>query len=205
MGLGGYPNVSLTAARRIAEANRVAVTGRMNPSGDSKPSVAAYIPTFREAAYKVHAQKLRTWKNPKHAASWIQILEKHAFPIIGDVPIDEVTRADVLSVLEPIWTVIPENALSLRAKRDELGCVPHGFRSSFRDFCAEQTNASWTTVELSLVHTVGTSLEQAYFRSDLIDQSRELLQSWSNPRCRTLAVLIVGTRGLRGFQALPSD
>ena len=75
---------------------------------------------------------------------------------------------------------LSENALSMRAKKTKLDCVPHGFRSSFRDWAQEQSGASWAAIELSLAHKVGTSVEAAYFRSDLLSERGPLLQRWAD-------------------------
>lgn len=52
----------------------------------------------------------------------------------------------------------------------------HGFRSSFRTWASEQTDAPHAVMELSLAHTVGTAVEQAYARSDLLARRRKLMQ-----------------------------
>ena len=65
-------------------------------------------------------------------------------------------------------------------REHNLGCSPHGCRSSFRDWAAEHSGASREAIEMSLAHVVGNAVERAYFRSDLVDQRRELLQSWAN-------------------------
>ena len=80
----------------------------------------------------------------------------------------------------PSGKPLSENALSLRVKKDGLGCTVHGFRSSFRDWAQEHSGASWAAIELSLAHKVGTSVEAAYFRSDLIDLRRDLMQRWAD-------------------------
>ena len=54
----------------------------------------------------------------------------------------------------------------------------HGFRSTFRDWAAECTNAPHAVMELSLAHAVGSSVEQAYARSDLIAKRRALMDQW---------------------------
>ena len=56
----------------------------------------------------------------------------------------------------------------------------HGFRSAFRDWAAECTSAPHAVMELSLAHAVGSSVEQAYARSNLIEKRRELMQAWAN-------------------------
>ena len=55
----------------------------------------------------------------------------------------------------------------------------HGFRSSFRDWAAECTNAPHAVMELALAHAVGDSVEQAYARSDLLEKRRRLVEQWA--------------------------
>ena len=61
-----------------------------------------------------------------------------------------------------------------------IDSTPHGFRSSFRDWCSEMSSASHSAIELSLSHRVGSTVEQAYFRSDLLEQRRVLMQAWAD-------------------------
>ena len=61
-------------------------------------------------------QKRAGWRNPKHAKDWPASLERHAFPRIGDRPVSEVTNADVLEILNPIWHHKPETARRLRQR-----------------------------------------------------------------------------------------
>ena len=56
----------------------------------------------------------------------------------------------------------------------------HGIRSSFRTWASEQTDAPHAVMELSLAHTVGTAVEQAYARSDLLARRRKLMQQWAD-------------------------
>ena len=56
----------------------------------------------------------------------------------------------------------------------------HGFRSAFRDWAAECTSAPHAVMELSLAHAVGSSVEQAYARSGLIEKRRVLMQDWAD-------------------------
>lgn len=55
----------------------------------------------------------------------------------------------------------------------------HGFRSSFRDWAAEQTDADHAVMELSLAHQVGNAVERAYARSTLREKRRTLAESWA--------------------------
>ena len=323
LGLGGWPLVPLAEAREKAVENRrIARAG-----GDPRVEKRA-VPTFSEAAQRVHELNLPTWRNRKHTSAWIASLRAYTFPYFGDKPLDAVSGADVMAALTPIWTEKPETghrvrqrigavmkwaianeyrannpagealtavlpktsrlkkhlkalpytavpaalkavrrskatvaaklslefqvltaarpgearnarwsemdmdartwiipAERMKAEREHrvplsqrateilaqgqalgdgslvfpsrtgkplsdmthtkllktlgMDCVPHGFRSSFRDWAAEQTNAPHAVMEAALAHMVGNSTEAAYFRSDLFDRRRILMTQWA--------------------------
>ena len=329
MGLGRFPDVSLAKARALAALNRATVADGGDPLADRHREKA---PRFRDAAETVHAANRPRWRSTKHAADWLATLNRHAFPSLGHITVDAISRTDVLDVLTPIWTSRPETARRVRQRirtvmqwavahgyadgnpagevidgalppmpkvkehlralpyveipaaleliagcrsslaarsclrfliltaarsgtargalweeidadaaewripasrmksgashrvplsapaiaalaaaesiRDDSGLVfpspvrpglpmsdmtltklvrdiglaerttVHGFRSSFRDWAAEQTNASHAVMELALSHTVGSAVEQAYARSDLLDKRRALMNQW---------------------------
>ena len=68
--------------------------------------------------------------------------------------------------------------LSKLVKELGIAAVPHGFRSSFRDWAAEQTNAPRAVMEAALAHTYGDAAEQAYARSELVEKRRGLMEAW---------------------------
>ncbi len=47
------------------------------------------------------------WRSEKTVRSWMQQMERHVFPVIGDLRVDQVRREDVLGVLDPLWNTIP--------------------------------------------------------------------------------------------------
>ena len=55
----------------------------------------------------------------------------------------------------------------------------HGFRSTFRDWCAEETHYPNIVAEQALAHTVGNAVEAAYRRGDLLDKRRALMADWA--------------------------
>jgi integrase len=55
----------------------------------------------------------------------------------------------------------------------------HGFRSSFRDWAAEQTNYPRDVCEMALAHAIAGSVEEAYRRGDLLDKRRRLMDDWA--------------------------
>ena len=71
------------------------------------------------------------------------------------------------------------NAPATLARRLELGCVPHGFRSSFRDWAAE-TGVMREVAEAALAHIVLDPVEAAYRRTDFFKQRRSVMQRWAD-------------------------
>jgi len=69
--------------------------------------------------------------------------------------------------------------LMLLRRMDVEGVTVHGFRSTFRDWASEVANAPREVAELSLAHRIGSAVEQAYARTDLLDRRRTLLEQWS--------------------------
>ena len=63
----------------------------------------------------------------------------------------------------------------------ELGfdAVTQGFRSSFRDYAAEQTHTPHAVMEAALAHVVKDKAEAAYARSDLFEKRRALMEAWA--------------------------
>ena len=66
----------------------------------------------------------------------------------------------------------------LLVRMGETGFVPHGFRSSFRDWCGECTPFPREVAEAALAHIIGNSVEQAYRRGDALEKRRELMDTW---------------------------
>jgi integrase len=65
-----------------------------------------------------------------------------------------------------------------RMKRDDI--TAHGFRSTFRDWVEEQTNAPRAVAEMALAHSIGSAVEAAYRRGDLFKKRRVLMSKWAN-------------------------
>ena len=65
-------------------------------------------------------------------------------------------------------------------RRLEIPAVPHGFRSSFRDWVIERTDTPWVVGEAALAHNLGNSTEMAYARTDLFDKRRQLMEAWDS-------------------------
>lgn len=110
--IGSAARMSLSAAREKARTTRdqLAETGE----------VKAEMPTFAEAARLAHASWTAGYSNAKHIVQWLSTLETHANPLIGKKPIDQITRADVVDVLMPIWLDTPETARRILQRIDRV-------------------------------------------------------------------------------------
>ena len=60
-----------------------------------------------------------------------------------------------------------------------IDCTMHGFRSSFRVWAAEKSNATRDIAEMCLAHKVGSDIERSYARSDLFKKRRALMDAWA--------------------------
>lgn len=118
LGLGSATLVTLAEARAQALENRRLARAGGDPLQSRRAAEA--VLTFEEAARQVYDLHRPTWKNAKHAAQFLTTLETYAFPRIGKMKAQDVTSADVLAVLMPIWTTIPETA---RRVRQRIGMV----------------------------------------------------------------------------------
>ena len=69
--------------------------------------------------------------------------------------------------------------LMLLRRTGKSGVTAHGFRSSFRDWAAERSHSPQAVIEAALAHVVKDKTEAAYFRSDVFDLRRKLVDHWS--------------------------
>ena len=114
IGLGAYPIVSLSEARKKALANRRTIEKGLDPRGSR-------VPTFSQAAEKVIAMHAAGWKpGGKSERQWRSSLGTYVYPRLGDTPVDRVATADVMACLVPIWHTRPETA---RRIRQRIGAV----------------------------------------------------------------------------------
>ena len=74
---------------------------------------------------------------------------------------------------------LTDSALLAVCRRIGADCVPHGFRSTFRDWFAEHTNVAREVAEMALAHAICNEVEAAYRRGDLFDKRRRLMDEWA--------------------------
>lgn len=124
IGLGGYPDVELGAARAKAREMRDKIRDGIDPVAERRQARAALrhtsVLTFDEAARRYIAAKSPEWRNPKHGDQWRNTLATYASPVVGRMPVDQIQLRDVLDVLEPIWLVKTETAVRLRGRIEAI-------------------------------------------------------------------------------------
>ncbi len=97
----------------------------------------------------------------------------------------------------------PLSNMAMASVLDRMGrgdITVHGFRSAFRDWCAEKTNYPREVAEMALAHAVGDKVEAAYRRGDLFEKRRRIMADWAK-FCGAIAkpevenvVALAGTR-----------
>jgi len=130
MGLGTWPSVSLAAAREKAlDARRLLAAGR-DPITERR-NEARTVPTFAKAAEDYVKAHGPGWKSAKHRRQWWAALERHAFPVLGDLRVDEIRVDDVVRALRPIWETKTETASRVRQRIEKVldWCAVLGLRS----------------------------------------------------------------------------
>jgi len=88
----------------------------------------------------------------------------------------------------PSGMALSDMTLSAVLRRMDVAAVPHGFRSTFRDWCAEQTDYPRDVAEMALAHAIGNKVEAAYRRGDLFEKRKQLMQDWATYASSELAL-----------------
>ncbi len=80
----------------------------------------------------------------------------------------------------PRGGVLSDMTISAVMRRMKVDAVPHGFRSTFRDWCSERTNYPRDVAEMALAHAISNKVEAAYRRGDLFVKRTGLMEDWAN-------------------------
>lgn len=72
-----------------------------------------------------------------------------------------------------------DSTISKLVRENGIKAVPHGFRSSFRDWAAEKTNFPREIAEFAISHVEGSDTERAYRRTDYFDKRADLMETWA--------------------------
>lgn len=122
MGLGGFPDVSLAQARNKAREMREKINNGINPLEEKRAIKLELLRaqqrnvTFKQVAAECYKVRQSEMDNVKHELQWWHSLDKHAFPAIGKMPINDIVIQDVVDLLKPIWHKTPETADRVRQR-----------------------------------------------------------------------------------------
>ena len=122
------------------------------------------------AVWTVPAERMKAGK--EHRVP----LSPQALALLADLP-----RAHGIELVFPAprGGLLSDMALTALMRRMELDAVPHGMRSTFRDWTAERTNYPREVAEMALAHTIGNAVEAAYRRGDLFTKRAEMMAEWA--------------------------
>lgn len=137
LGLGSYPSVTLADAKEAARAARAKLAQGIDPIEDARRARARLVAeihtsmTFGEAAIRYIASHEKGWKNAKHAQQWQRSLDMYATPVLGKMPVRDISLTMVLKVLEPIWSSKTETATRLRGRIESVidWAIARGYRT----------------------------------------------------------------------------
>ncbi len=116
-GIGSWPTTSLAAARERAEALHRKVKSGVDPLLEMVETVRM---TLDEAVDATIEAKRSGWRSPKQEGLWRTTLSTYALPRLAERDVSEITTADVLAVLKPVWTEKPETASRVRSRLEAV-------------------------------------------------------------------------------------
>jgi integrase len=124
MGLGSYKYISLAEARQKRNDIKKSLIDGIDPISEKQRVLNEKIAndakkmTFRICARNYIESHKAGWKNPKHISQWENTLESYAYPIIGDLTVDQIDTNLVMKIIEPIWTKKTETANRVRGRME---------------------------------------------------------------------------------------
>ena len=126
----------------------------------------------------------KIWTIPAHKT---KSRREHRIPLSSGA-LNVLEQAKALSDGQPDSLVFPsvrggkmaEDTLTEFLRESEIPGTVHGFRSTARDWLAEQTNASWAVAESCLGHAVGSTTARSYARTDYLPERAPIMQQWAD-------------------------
>ena len=173
------PHQEVAAAIETARASRSSVVVKL--AFEFQVLTAARPGEVRGARWDEIDTVDRVWTIP---ATRMKAKREHRVPLCGRA-VEILEAARTLSDAGPLvfpsggGRPLDEKRLRWLLGKNRIAAVPHGFRSSFRDWAAEETNHPREVVEAALAHTVQNKVEAAYARSDLFERRRLLMNDWA--------------------------
>ncbi|MCW1403265.1 integrase arm-type DNA-binding domain-containing protein [Novosphingobium sp. MW5] len=126
LGAAGPGGISLADARDQAAVLRLKVKAGIDPleerqqeaaqaAADAQAALIAGV-TFKSVAETYIGANEASWRNDKHRQQWRNTLATYVYPVMGELPVADITTSHVLQILEPIWQGKPETASRIRGR-----------------------------------------------------------------------------------------
>lgn len=155
-GLGSAAEVSLAEARVKAERMRASIRAGDATVRGKRPETVRFRDIYKEVIET--RERVKRWKNAKHGHQWQQTIEDYALPVLGDLAVADITRADILKVLLPIWETKAETASRLRARLEAV--FGYAIRQGWRE---KENPARWKeNLEFDLPSRNAVQAEEHY-------------------------------------------
>jgi integrase len=173
LSLGTYPDIGIARARELAQEQRSLRRQKLDPkaeqqrkadevkAADERAKVEAAlaktrIKTFQQCALAYYEAHKGEWDNPAFRESWLRSLEIHAFPVIGDMPVADVTKQDIKRVLAPIWSTKTKTAKDLRGRISKVfgWAANEGCRADGPNPAAWESNLEFALAKPSKIRKV---------------------------------------------------
>lgn len=138
-------------------------------SGEVRGATWAEI-DLEAAVWTVPAERMKAGKEHRVPLSPAALKLLRALPRIEDSD---------LVFPSPTKKVLSDMTLSAVLRRMKVDAVPHGFRSSFKDWASERTSYPAEMSEMALAHAIGDKVEAAYRRGDLFEKRRRMMNDWA--------------------------
>ncbi len=171
---------ALKSAEMIAFMKRLRAMGGMGARAlEFAILTAARSGEVRGATWSEIAKDAKVWTVPaermKAGKEHRVPLSNAAMELLKDLPREAGTE---LIFPAPRGGQLSDMTLTACLRRMDAAAVPHGFRSTFRDWCGESTTYSREVAEAALAHVVG-GVEGAYARGDLFEKRRVMMADWA--------------------------
>ena len=178
------PYQEVSAALETVEQSRASLTSKL--ALRFTVLTAARTGEVREARWSEVDEDAKLWVIPasrmKTGTEHRQPLSAAAMAVLSEAR--GIEDGSGLLFPSPVRPGLPLSDMSLTKVLRDTGLADratvHGFRTCFRTWASERTNADHAVMELSLAHAVGSAVERAYSRSDLLDKRRRLLEQWGS-------------------------
>ena len=187
----GPQNDIVTHRQALPHKDVAAAIETVRASNSGQPAVRLAFEFLVLTAARSAEVRLATWAEINAAdrmwtisALRMKAKREHRVPLCGRaLEVLDAARAlgDGSTLVFPMRSGRPiaMSTLPKMLQYHEIAAVPHGFRSSFRDWASERTDHPREVIEAALAHVVQNKVEAAYARSDLFERRRALMDDWA--------------------------